>query len=205
MTEPLLGRSGRFLSAACLTLALTSCGDGDNPAADPSPAADDAGKSANALLPPEEDDSSLRLEDAAKVAVKAVDGSSLYSIETEPGRTIWEATVVTEDGTEHEMLIAMSDGKLVDGPTKKHDDAEDKAENRARVAAAKLDVQEAARAIADEVGGARLMELNLDTFDDRRTVWEGDLFPTDGVRYTVSIDATSGEVIDKSADAEDDD
>jgi uncharacterized membrane protein YkoI len=189
--------------AACLTLVLPSCSEGDDVATDPTPAA--ASRPGASAGSTSEDNSSLGLEEAAGVAVKAVDDSSLLAIETAPGRTIWEATVVTGDGTEHEMLIAMSDGSLVDGPTRKVDDAEDKAENRARVAAAELDYQEAARAIADVVGGARLMELNLDTFEDRLTTWEGDLFPTDGVRYTVTIDARSGDVLEKDADTEDDD
>ena len=202
MTNPRLDRSVRILPAACLTLVLVSCGDGANESADPTPAS--AGQSADSPLG-SENGSSLGLEEAAAVAVKAVDDSSLLTIETAPGRTIWEATVVTRDGTEHEMLIAMSDGSLVDGPTRKADDAEDKAENRALVDGAELDYEEAVRAISDVVGGAKLMELNLDTFDDRLTTWEGDLFPTDGIRYKVTIDAKSGEVLEKDADAEDND
>ena len=205
MTQPPGGRSVLILLAACVTLVLASCGDGDGVVAPtPAAAASEPGTTADSSLAPE-DESSLGLEEAAAVAVKAVDDSSLLTIETAPGRTIWEATVVTGDGTEHEMLIAMSDGSLVDGPTRKADDAEDKAENRALVAGAELDHQEAARAIADVVGGAKLMELNLDTFEDRLTTWEGDLFPTDGIRYTVTIDAKSGDVLEKDADAEDND
>lgn len=204
MTEPLLGRSGRPLLAACMSVALASCSAGDTRAVDPTPAATGTGSSAGSLVAPE-DESSLKLEEAAELAVKAVDGSSLFSIETEPGRTIWEARVVTADGTEHEMLIAMADGTVVDGPTGKDEDPEDKAENRALVADATLSYQEAVQTISEVVGGASLMELNLDTFEDRVTTWEADLYPTDGVRYTVTIDAKSGEVLEKNADAEDDD
>lgn len=204
MTQPLGGRSVLIL-AACVSLLLASCGDGANEGADATPAsASQPGPSPDSPLAPEAG-SSMDLEEAAALAVKAVDDSSLLTIETAPGRTVWEATVVTRDGTEHEMLIAMSDGSVVDGPTKKDDDAEDKADNRALVAGAELDYREAARAISDVVGGAKLMELNLDTFKDRVTTWEGDLFPTDGIRYTVTIDATSGDVLEKDADAEDDD
>ncbi len=203
MTQPLGGRSVLIL-VACVNLLLASCGDGANEGADPTPAsASQPGMSPDSPLAPGAG-SSMDLEEAAALAVKAVDDSSLLTIETAPGRTIWEATVVTRDGTEHEMLIAMSDGSLVDGPTKKADDAEDKADNRALVAGAELDYREAARAISDVVGGAKLMELNLDT-QNRLTTWEGDLFPTDGIRYTVTIDARSGDVLEKDADAEDDD
>ena len=205
MTNPRLDRSVRILPAACLILLLVSCGDGANESADPSPASASRPGTTADTRSAAEDDSSLGLEEAAEVAVKAVDDSSLLTIETAPGRTIWEATVVTRDGTEHEMLIAMSDGSLVDGPTRKDDDAEDKAENRALVAGADLNYREAVRAISDVVGGAKLMELNLDTFDDRLTTWEGDLFPIDGIRYKVTIDGKSGEVLEKDADAVDND
>ena len=202
MAKPRGGRSVRLLiSTAGLALVLTSCGDGDN-GADLSPAAaSESGATADSSS--SEDKSPLSLVDAAEVAEKAVDDSSLLSIETELNRTIWEATVVTGDGTEHEMLIAKSDGSLIDGPTKKDDDAEDKADNRALVGSADLDYREAARAISDAVPDARLTELNVDTFDDRITSWEGDLYGTDGIRYRVTIDARSGKVLD--ADAEDDD
>ena len=205
MAKPRAGRSVGFLLAAGLTLVLPSCGDGENETADQTPAAASQPRTSDDGRVASEDDSSLSLVEAAKVAVEAVESSSLLSIETAPGRTIWEATVVTGDGTEHEMLITTSDGSVVDGPTKKDDDAEDKAENRARVAAAELNYREAARAISHVVGGAKLMELNIDTFDDRLTSWEGDLFPTDGIRYTVTIDAKSGEVLEKDADTEDND
>lgn len=205
MTQPLAGRRVRVLLAACVTLVLASCGDGGEVVAPtPAAAASEPGSTSDAPLGPE-NESSLGLEEAADAAVKAVDNSSLLTIETAPGRIIWEATVVTRDGTEHEMLIAMSDGSLVDGPTRKDDDAEDKADNRALVAGADLNYREAVRAISDVVGGAKLMELNLDTLDDRLTTWEGDLFPIDGVRYTVTIDAKSGEVLEKDADAVDND
>lgn len=205
MANPRVSRSTGILLAASLTLVLPSCSDGDNEAADQTPAAASQHRTSGDSPLVSDDDSSLSLVEAAEVAVKAVEDSSLLSIETAPGRTIWEATVVTGDGTEHEMLIATSDGSLVDGPTRKDDDAEDKAENRARIAAAELDYQEAARAISDVVGGAELMELNVDTFEDRLTSWEGDLFPTDGIRYTVTIDAKSGDVLEKDADTEDND
>ena len=205
MTQPLTGRTARLLLAACVTLLLASCGGGANETADPSPAsASRPGSTSDSPLAPE-NESSLGLVEAAAAAVKAVDDSSLLTIETAPGRTIWEATVVTRDGTEHEMLIAMSDGSLVDGPTRKADDAEDKADNRALVTGADLNYRDAVRAISDVVGGAKLMELNLDTFDDRLTTWEGDIFPIDGIRYKVTIDAKSGEVLEKEADAVDND
>ncbi|MGH3456643.1 PepSY domain-containing protein [Aeromicrobium sp.] len=210
MTNSRAGRLVRILvSTACLALVLASCGSGDDDAvaqtypptymaAEPDAPVDSA--------PLVQNVSSLSLREAAAVAVKAVKGSSLLVIETEPGRTVWEATVVKRNGTEHEMLISMSDGSLIDGPTKKFDDFEDMAENRALISESDLGYKKAARAIRDAVPEARLTELNLGTFDDHRfTVWEGDLYGADGMRYKVTIAAKSGDVIEKDADADDDD
>ncbi len=200
MTIPRRGRSARaLLLVACLTLFLSSCSDDpDQPVRSDAtePAASPSGTSG----PP-----ALGLEDAAAAALEAVDGSSLLTIETEQGRTVWEATVVTEDGTEHELLISASDGKVVDGPTRKVDDAGDKAENRRRVAGAEVGYTAAAEAVREAVPDARLTELNLDTFGERTTAWEGDLHGNDGLRYSVTIDARTGDVLEKDADADDDD
>ncbi len=205
MTNPRTGRPALLL-AAVLTFFVVSCGDGDDtddaftpsPAAAGSPSADETPFTAA-------DESSLGLEDAAAAALTEVDESWLLSIETEQGRTVWEVTVVTEDGTEHEMLISYADGELLDGPTKKIDDREDQAENLARVRSAELDYRAAVKAITQRVPNARLLELNLDTFDDRITAWEGELYGSNGVRYSVTIDAGTGDVLERDADAADDD
>jgi uncharacterized membrane protein YkoI len=205
MTNPRAGRSVRFVVAsACLTLVLASCGDRDDDSDVSIPVPAESGTPADSPAPAQGDASSLSLEDAAAAALKEVGNSSLLTIETEEARTIWEVTVVKKNGTEHEMLIAKSDGSLFDGPTRKVDDADDKAENRRRVRAAALDYKEGARAISDAVPDAKLMELNLES-DGRLTVWEGDLRGTDGMRHSVTIDAKSGDVLRKDADADDDD
>ena len=210
MTKRRAGQSVRILlSTACLALVLASCGGGDDDddgSNDVSvPTQTESAPSEPADSPAAQDDASLSLEDAAAVAVKAVDNSSLLTIETELNRTIWEATVVKRNGTEHEMLIAKSDGSFFDGPTKQADDAEDKAENRRLVRAADLGYEKAARAIADSEPKARLLELSLDMYKDRIPSWEGHLYGTDGIWYSVTIDARSGDVLEKDADADDDD
>lgn len=197
-----------MLSAVLLALALVSCGEDEVDAgadtSTPSRAAAEPGTAADSSALPD-DESSLSLEDAAAAALKKVRRSSLLTIETELNRTVWEVTVVKRNGTEHEMVISKSDGAFLDGPTRQIDDAEDKAENRALVRAADLDYREAVRAITEAVPDARLLELNLDLFSDRLPAWEGDLHGEDGLRYSVTIDARSGDVLEKDVDAEDDD
>jgi len=208
--HPRGGRAARsLLMALALVLALASCAGDDRgpvrtelrtpPPTEPSPAGaqGDPGTGGG--------EADLDLVEAAAVAVAAVDGSSLLNIETEPGRTVWEATVVTKDGTEHEMLISATDGDLIDGPARKIDDADDKADNRRLVAGAEVGYSQAATIIQEAVPGVRLTELNLDMHRDRVVSWEGDLHGSTNVRWKVKIDARSGDLLEKDTDADDDD
>lgn len=209
MTHPRGGRAARsLLVAVALLLALASCASDDQgpvrtetrtpPPTEPSPAGAQGDQGGG--------DADLDLVEAAAVAVAAVDGSSLLNIETEPGRTVWEATVVTRDGTEHEMLISAKDGEVIDGPARKIDDAEDKSENRRLVAGAEIGYSQAATIIQEAVPGVRLTELNLDMFRrDRAVSWEGDLHGSTNVRWKVKIDARTGDLLEKDTDADDDD
>ena len=205
MTHPRGGRAARaLLVVVAFVLALSSC------------ARDDGGpvKTETRTPPPSpagaqgeggENDSDLDLVEAAAVAVAAVDGSSLLSIETEPGRTVWEASVVTRNGTEHEMLISATDGEVIDGPARKIDDLGDRAENRRLVAGAEIGYSQAATIIQEAVPGVRLTEVNLDMHRDRVVSWEGDLHGSTNVRWSAKIDARSGDLLEKDTDADDDD
>lgn len=205
VTNPRRGRGApALLMTACLTLFLSSCGDSDD---DPDPsttAAESSARDASPSVDATADETSLDLEDAVAAALKAVDRSKLLTIETEPNRTVWDVTVVKKNGTEREMLISTDDGEVIDGPTKKVDDAEDRAENRRLVASAKLGYRKAADAVREAVPDARLTELSLDTFEDRITAWEGGLYGDNGLRWLVQIDARTGDVLEKKADTDDD-
>lgn len=137
------------------------------------------------------------LEGAAQTALKEVPDSTVVSIETEANKNAWEVQVVTGNGTEHEVRVSMSDGSIMGSPSTKQEDAQDRKKHQDRVAAAKLDYQEAAEKMRDAVPGARVAELNLDT-DAGKTVWEADLVDTKGTKLEVTIDAANGAVIKKS-------
>ena len=139
-----------------------------------------------------------RLLRAGATAVHAVPHSTLISIETERGG--WEAQVVTADGTEHEMDLSGSGRRVTSGPTTKHEDAQTRAEHRRRVQAAKLGYRTAAHTIASAVPGARITELNLDTYRGA-TVWEADAITGSGtgsgtgVTHSVKVDVRTGKVL----------
>ncbi|WP_372698281.1 PepSY domain-containing protein [Arthrobacter sp. JSM 101049] len=142
------------------------------------------------------------LEDAAQTALDEVPGSTLTSIETESDGDAWEVQVVTDDGTEHEIDISMSDGTVIGQPVTKNEDAQDKKKHQDRVAAAKLDYKEAAEKLRDAVPNARIVELNLDT-ERGTTVWEGDLVDDGGTKHAVAVDAASGKVVKNAVDSDD--
>ncbi|MEV0391195.1 PepSY domain-containing protein [Nonomuraea sp. NPDC050643] len=132
------------------------------------------------------------LKQAAQAALAAVPGSTLISIETEEDGRLWEVQVVGEGGTEHQLDVRS--GKVVSGPTTEGEDAEDKAEHRARVAAAKLDYAAAADKILAAVPEGRITELNLDG-EAGRTVWESDVVTPDGVKHEIAVDAATGAIV----------
>lgn len=134
---------------------------------------------------------------AGRTALNKVSDTTLISIETEGGDKQWEVQLVTSDGVEHEMNVAADGRKVVAGPSKKSEDSQDHAKHRKRVKAAKLDYREAAKKVTKAVPG-KITELNIDT-DDDTTVWEADV-QKNGTKYEVSIDASSGKVLQKEKD-----
>lgn len=140
-----------------------------------------------------------RLLRAGATAEHAVAYSTLISIETEAGGKQWKAQVVTGDGTEHEVRVSRSGDNVVTGPTTKHEGAQDKAQHRRRVNAAKLNYRQATHKIAAAVSGGRITELNLDTYRGT-TVWEADVIAS-GTKHSVKLDAKTGKVlVDKTGE-----
>ncbi|WP_113834024.1 PepSY domain-containing protein [Blastococcus sp. TF02-09] len=142
---------------------------------------------------------SVSLEDAGAAALQAVPDSTVTTIETERGGTIWEVQVVTSDGTEQQVDVDAETGDVVDGPTAETDSDADKAKHRDRVAAAELDYRAAAEIMRTTVPGAQITELDLDS-EAGRTVWEADLVEANNTKHEVTIDAASGEVLQNNVD-----
>lgn len=153
--------------------------------ASPAPASPTATSAGTATAAPGD------LDAAGAAALKAVPDSTLISIETEGNG--WEVQTVTSDGTEHELLVSADGSSIIRNDTKQ-EDAEDKAKHQERVKAAKLDYRQAAQKMRSAVPNAQITELNLDTWRGT-TVWEGDMYTSDGTKHSVKIDAASGEVL----------
>lgn len=138
---------------------------------------------------------------AVDTARDAVGSGTVISVEQEQGGARWEVLVVTDGGTEHEVHTS-ADGASVDGqPVTDDSDADDRAENERFVAGADLDVRQAVERFATVRDGA-ITELGLDDHLGA-VVWEGDVRSTDGTKYSVRIDAGSGDVVTNTQDVDD--
>jgi len=138
---------------------------------------------------------------AGKTALNAVGSGTVVSIDEEAGGTSWEVVVVAKDGNEKEVHVS-GDGKSVTaGPTAETSDAEDLAENKALLVAAKLSYAQAAIVMTDTVAGA-VTELSLDE-NAGAVVWEGDVVDSANVTHSIRINAGSGAVISNQVDTDD--
>lgn len=134
---------------------------------------------------------------AGDTALAKVSGGTVISIDAERNNTAWEVEIATNDGEEHKVYVSWDGKSIQSGPTAKHEDAEDKAENKHLVDGADLDYKRAAKHISDARKGT-ITELNLDT--ERGTVvWEADVH-SGGTKYEVTIDASSGKVLKNTPD-----
>lgn len=175
-------------------LVLGGCGGGGGTAAS-TPAGSPASGPASGTPSAAEMRPGVTLEDAGATAEKRVAGGTLVSIEREDGDAVWETQVVATDGTEHEIDVATSGGKVTSARVKKESAAK-RAEHRTRVVAAKLTYAAAAAKMRAAVPNGAITELNL---DDHRgtTVWEGDVRAGD-VKHEVKLNAASGAVVTKN-------
>lgn len=138
---------------------------------------------------------------AAATARDAVGSGTVIGVEQERGGSAWQVLVVTSDGQEHEVHTNAAGSSVEGTPTVDDSDADDVREDERFVAAAKLDVGDAAGKLQDVVAGT-VTELGLD--DHRGTVvWEGDVRDDAGTKHSIRIDAGSGATVTNTVDTDD--
>lgn len=196
------------LSAAVLlagALAVTGCADSDDTGAGSSTTGASAGtdpsSGTGASSGTTASDSNDALVAAGATAREAVGSGTVISVEQERNGSAWEVLVVTDDGTEHEVHTDAAGTRAEGTPRADDTDADDVAEHRRFVAAAELDLEDAAGRLTDTVAGT-VTELGLD--DHAGTVvWEGDVRDSAGTKHSVRIDAGSGDVVTNTVDSDD--
>lgn len=184
------------------SLALVGCASDDSDAADTGSGSGSSSAATGGASGSTADAASNEsLLAAVETARKAVESSTVISVEQEQNAAAYEVLVVTGDGDEHEVRTD-AEGTAVDGsPRTEQSDADDKAENERFVAAADLDVSDAVRKFEDLHAGT-ITELGLDDHLGK-VVWEGDVRDSSGTKHSVRIDAGSGAVVTDEVDTDD--
>ncbi|WP_134765270.1 PepSY domain-containing protein [Nocardioides sp. 1609] len=224
--SPLSGRRLAVLAVAPLAFTLVACGgdDGDAAADDTapassasssspsssgdSPAATDS-SSAPADAPSDPSDPAAPAGDvlaAARTALGALDGAVVFSVALD--RDGWDATVVTADGTEHDLTVGPDGSTVTRGPVEDRDDDgdddgddaggdDDLAERQRLLQDATVDLPAAVQAALGEVPGGTVTSIDLDLDDDNgsRATWDVQLDEDTADEQTVTIDAVSGAVL----------
>ena len=129
---------------------------------------------------------------AGSVAVAAVPNGRLTVIRSQDTGS-WRVLVATADGTNQSMDVSSDGLTLMVGPTPTNESDADKAQNRARVQAARVDYRAAAEKILATIAGASISELSLGD-SNGTTVWQAVAWDAYIVEHQVTIDAVSGDV-----------
>jgi hypothetical protein len=129
---------------------------------------------------------------AGSVAVAAVPNGRLTVIRSQDTGS-WRVLVATADGTNQSMDVSSDGFTLMVGPTPTNESDADKAQNRARVQAARVDYRAAAEKILATIAGASISELSLGD-SNGTTVWQAVAWDAYIVEHQVTIDAVSGDV-----------
>ncbi|MDJ0314632.1 PepSY domain-containing protein [Arthrobacter sp. H35-D1] len=202
---------------AVATLALTGCTKPDSPTDPPPPvtatqsmteaapqASDATQQSSEPAAPGATADGATAdgaaslsaLVQAGRTALNAVPDSTVTSLDMEGNGEGWEVEVTAADGTEHEMQVSADGASVLSGPTSEHDDAVDKARHVSRMKAASVDYEAAANKVLSIVPNRTVVELELDD-ENGTVVWEAEVRESPDAKYSVLIDAGSGELIQK--------
>jgi hypothetical protein len=181
----------RTVALVCVTVAwLAGCGrSGDSTATTTTTSTTPHATWTRPAAPPDPQ----TLLHAGSVAVAAVPNGKLTLIRSQDTGT-WRVLVSTPDGTNQSMDVSSDGVTLMVGPTPTNESEADKAQNRARVQAARVDYRAAAEKILATIAGASISELSLGD-GNGTTVWQAVAWDTYIVEHQVTIDAVSGDVI----------
>jgi len=110
----------------------------------------------------------------------------------------WRVDVVTADGIEHEMDVALNGRRLVSEPRVEADDVEDRGEQQQVAQAARLGHLAAVRAALANTPG-QVVDLELSS-DDGRMEWEVQLIDDQQLQRSITVDSVSGDVLHNELD-----
>lgn len=143
----------------------------------------------------------IDLKQAADAAVAAVAGKvTSVELEGHHGKAVWKVDVVTAKGTEHEVTVNTTSGKVtanrIDRDDSDHGDSDDEA---ALARSAKTGLGQAVDAALKKIPGTAT-SAELDDDNGRSAAWDIDVTDAKGAEHEVTVDARSGKVTAVRAD-----
>ena len=205
--------------AGPLALALVACGGSDNEVSDdlddvvastttsaPAPATTDtdddtdddtAAPSPTATPEPAPADATgdQELIAAARTALGAVGGSTLFTVDRDNGG--WEVSVVAADGTESDVSVSADGTQITRGPDVDRDDSDDTddlSERQQLLRDASVKFTAALTTARAEAPGATVDSIDLE-LEAGRATWDVQLGEDTADERTVIIDAVTGDVL----------
>lgn len=195
------GCTSRTPPQAATTVTATPGGSASPAAPEASPTAGStstpSGGASQEGEPPAEAQASLAsLIAAGKTALASVPGA-IKGIESDHGGMLWEVTILSKDGAEHEVKVA-ADGSIVSETERKQLGLTKVDPYKEFVDSVKLDFAQAAEAMIKAVPQGFILELGLDS-SGGTNVWEAEI--RDGSQNReISLDAVTGDVIKNEVD-----
>lgn len=192
------------LLAGPLALALVACGgDSDTEDDNGTDTSSGLGTSTTQTSAAPSGDAATRgdLLAAARTALAAVDGSTLFSIDDETSG--WEVTVVSADGVENDVTVSLDGSAVTRGPVvdtndddddDRNDEAQDVAERQQLLSDARVDHVAAIEAAQGAVPDGTVTGAELD-LERGTATWEVQLDEDTAAEQTVTVDAVTGEVL----------
>ncbi|MER7543023.1 PepSY domain-containing protein [Spirillospora sp. NPDC127506] len=190
------------LAAGGATAAVAAAHDDDGPGASATPTGDRPGtrpgdRSGGGGAPAAAEVPVARAVDAA---LKAAPGRvAEIELDDEHGVTAWEIDVVTDGGDRRDIAVDAGTGEVLANRADDRDDRDgDRDEDPAALRRAKVTAPAAAGAALKAVSG-RVTSAEFETWHGK-AVWEVDVTGEDGTAYEITVDAATGEVLDREAE-----
>ncbi|NUT39149.1 MAG: PepSY domain-containing protein [Thermoactinospora sp.] len=136
----------------------------------------------------------IDFDEAAAVAAKEGTPTLLQFTRGQAPPPVWLASVYTQAGKLTDLRIDAASGQITG---RQDEGADDAAEAKAELAAAKVSMTQAVEKARQAVPGKPVVTAQLEQ-DDGRTFWEVELVGDDRVVGEVEVDAVTGAVVSKT-------
>jgi uncharacterized membrane protein YkoI len=134
------------------------------------------------------------IKQAADTATKSVAGTvTSVDLEGSQGKPVWNVDVTDSKGTEHEVTVNATDGKITATRTDRDDDSDNRSDDDALTKAAKTDLAKAVDAALAKVNGTAT-SAGLENHHSTTRAWHVDVTDAKGTEHEVTINATDGKV-----------